>query len=223
MYAFLFLAVPAFLAWFCLTDKKYQFKSYIPALITGFLLGAVICCVKEFLIFSPDAANSGSASEFLCIFIEENLVPLLLLSAVGLLFSKDTAEYKIHAALPYFASAYSTMVPYFSVSCSETESLFMLIISPLLTLFSVILICVLIKKAYLSFTKKQTVKFILFCAAVLAAMAVPGTIRTMWMFRVSAFIYIPLACIFIILSFIFYILNLNDEKKSERQPIFMSM
>ena len=69
MYAFLFLAVPAFLAWFCLTDKKYQFKSYIPALITGFLLGAVICCVKEFLIFSPDAANSGPASEFLCIFI----------------------------------------------------------------------------------------------------------------------------------------------------------
>lgn len=89
----------------------------------------------------------------------------------------------------------------------------MLIMSPLLTLFSVILICVLIKKAYLSFTKKQTVKFILFCAAVLAAMAVPGAIRTMWMFRVSAFIYIPLACIFIILSFIFYILNLNDEKK----------
>lgn len=220
---FFFLAVPAFLAWFCLTDKKISVQILYSGSYHRFSAWCGNMLRKGIPYFSPDAANSGPESEFLCIFIEENLIPLLLLSAVGLLFSKDTAEYKIHAALPYFASAYSTMVPYFSVSCSETESLFMLIMSPLLTLFSVILICVLIKKAYLSFTKKQTVKFILFCAAVLATMAVPGAIRTMWMFRVSALIYIPLACIFIVLSFIFYILNLNDEKKSERQPIFMSM
>ncbi len=227
MFAFLFLAIPSVLVCYCLTDNQFDSKkSFIPPILFGFLIGIFYIAIREFFVFDSEMQIASFWKKSLSFFIYKDFLPTLILSAIFMIFSKDSLDYKISSLIPLILSFYAVFIPYDVIALSEKHTFYMLFARTIIAISSIFSFCFLIRFASENF-KSKNVKFgILFSILSLLIFFVPSITYSLWYYKISTILLIIISVLMICLAIFLLILarfkNLKSKEESYR-PIFLDM
>ena len=226
MFAFLFLAIPAFLVFYCITDNQFENKkSFIPPVLFGFLTGIFYVAIKEFFIFSTELNTANFFKTAAKFFLHKEFIPLAVCAVIFLIFSKDNAQYKISALTPLFYSFYLVFVPYEVISRGEKTSFFCIVLLPFFAISAVLIFTEFLNLSFKYFKIKKNVPAVLFIVAALVSSFVPAIEYALWYFKISTFLLVFIAILFFVASFfsIIFFRKENFKKEEEYRPVFMDM
>ncbi len=226
MFAFLFLAVPAFLVFYCITDNHFENKkSFIPPVLFGFLIGLFYITIKEFFIFNSKLNTASFFSTAAIFFMHKEFIPMAICTVIFIIFSKDSAQYKISAISPLFYSFYSVFIPYEVISHGEKTSFFCIMILPLFAISAVLIFMELLNLSFKNFKNKKTPSAILFIVLAVISSFVPAIEYAIWYFKISNFLLIFIAIIFFLVSLLSILIyrKENFKKNEEYRPVFTDM
>lgn len=116
MLLFLFLLLPcAFTAYaFYLKDKKIILPS-----ITSFFISVIVCACRYFFSYEHRLIYSSFADNFIYFLLKQNFLPLVILSVLLALITRDTWEFKIKSFFPVMCAFFAVYLPYCVVTASE--------------------------------------------------------------------------------------------------------
>ena len=132
MYLFLILIIPLFVGAVVALDKNYTFRNFVPQAVAALLIATVICCIKEFFIYSHHLWIASVGQNFTEIFLNNILLPALILGILHFALIKDDANYKAASFFVFLAMFYAVFIPYEIISSMERHSKFLLLYKPLL-------------------------------------------------------------------------------------------
>ena len=226
MFAFLFLAIPSVLVCYCLTDNQFDSKkSFIPPILFGFLTGIFYITIREFFIFETQMQIASFWKKSLSFFIYKDFLPTLILTAIFMIFSKDSASYKISSLIPLILSFYAIFIPY-DVIISEKRTFYMLFTRTIIAISSILSFSFLIRLASENF-KNKNVKFgILFSILSLLIFFIPSLTYSIWYYKISTILLIIISVLMFFLAIFLLILvrfkNLKNKEEVYR-PFFLDM
>lgn len=227
MFAFLFLAIPSVLVCYCLTDNQFSSKkSFIPPILFGFLTGIIYITIREFFIFETQMQIASFWKKTLNFFIYKDFLPTLILTAIFMIFSKDSVDYKTSVLIPLILSFYAVFIPYDVIALSEKRTFYMLFTRTIIAISSVFSFCLLIRLATENF-KNKNVKFgILFSILSLLSFFIPSITYSIWYYKISTILLIIISILMICLAIFLLILvrfkNLKSKEEVYR-PFFLDM
>lgn len=116
MLLFLILLLPCALTTysFMLKDKKI----FLPA-VTGFFSAVIVCACRYFFSYEHRLVYSSFSSNFLYYLVKQNFLPLIVVTLVFALVTKDTWEYKVKNFFPLITSFFAVYLPYCVITSSE--------------------------------------------------------------------------------------------------------
>ena len=132
MYLFLISFIPLFAFAVIALDKNYTFRNFVPQMVAAILLATVICCIKEFFIYSRRFWIDSAAQNFTAIFLNNTLLPMVVLCTLHFVLLKDSFEYKAASLFALLAFFYAVFTPYGIISAMERHSKFLLLYAPIL-------------------------------------------------------------------------------------------
>lgn len=226
MFAFLFLAIPSILVCYCLSDNQFDSKkSFIPPILFGFLTGIFYITIKEFFIFESQMQIASFWKKSLSFFIYKDFLPSLILTAIFMIFSKDSASYKISSLIPLILSFYAIFIPY-DVIISEKRTFYMLFTRTIIAISAIFSFSFLIRLASENF-KNKNVKFgILFSILSLFIFFIPSLAYSIWYYKISTILLIIISVLMFFLAiFLLILVRFKNIKSKEEvyRPFFLDM
>ena len=219
MHAFLFLALPVALIWFCHTNSKYEVKEFSLPLIMGFLFAVVTCSFREFFTFTVTVWTEAWWLTFIKLFLKDTFLPCAITSAAFFFFSKDEWEYKTTCLFPLLGAFYMVFLPY-TVMTGEKDAFFLLIGKPLFILSLLFALTSFSGSAFFAKTDGRKAKCALMATIAFLVTLVPPAVQTMWYYGINSIILTAAGLAFLALNVYFYLVFKKDHL---RKPIFMSM
>lgn len=116
MLLFLLLLLPAALLTYALIIKN---RAIILPIFAGIITASVVCACRFFFSFEHHLIYYSFAPNFIYYLVKQNLLSLVIVSAVYALISRDTAEYKIKNFFPLMCSYFAVYLPYCVITSSE--------------------------------------------------------------------------------------------------------
>ena len=161
----------------------------------------------------------------LSFFIYKDFLPTLILTAIFMIFSKDSASYKISSLIPLILSFYAIFIPY-DVIISEKRTFYMLFTRTIIAISSILSFSFLIRLASENF-KNKNVKFgILFSILSLLIFFIPSLTYSIWYYKISTILLIIISVLMFFLAIFLLILvrfkNLKNKEEVYR-PFFLDM
>ena len=132
MYLFLLLIIPLFTGIVISLDKNYTFRNFIPQAVFALILATILCCIKEFFIYSSHQWIASPARNFIELFLSSIVLPFVILCPIHFLLLKDDIMYKAAAIFVLFAIFYAVCIPYSAIAAQERHSMFLLLYRPIL-------------------------------------------------------------------------------------------
>ena len=132
MYIFLLSSIPLITIIACLANGKFSGKSFIPALAFGFVIGAIFCCIRKFVLFNDYIWTTNFVPAGMYIFTHDVFIPLLVSCVVYFIFDRDTITYKAAATGPLMLAVYMALIPFTSIEGVDRIDVFMIFGRPLL-------------------------------------------------------------------------------------------
>ena len=219
MHAFLFLAFPMALIWYCTTNSKYEVKNFIAPLLMGFLISAAVCTFKDFFTFSSHTWTENSFVTFLKLFFAESFFPVVIVSALFFFFSNNDTEYKTSSEFPLIAAFYAVFIPYV-VMTGEHRETFTIIAKPLSYLALTFALTAFLSLSHFALQDKNKKLTVFMIISSFLSLIVPPLLETIWYYGANSIFMCVIAFILFSLSAFFYFIV---RKTHIRQPIFMSM
>lgn len=177
MYTFLLLAIPVAVAFFCLTQKRYAWHSFVPPAVFGLFLASVLCVIKKFLLFFTYIQTTNMFLNFFFLFITEMLVPLVASNIIFLIFARDSGLYKCAAQVPLLGAFLAVSMPFTVLNSIDRYSPFMLFGKPLFAIGTVVFFATFLHYAVL--TKRGALKPLFAVLAVLS-LGLCALAETVW-------------------------------------------
>ena len=129
MFLFLLLLFPLIVIfYFCNnTKRQYQFVFF-----ASFLVSMIFCTIAGLFGTSFHLYKADFFSYFLFLSLIEIFIPLVLLTGIFFLWSKDSVDFKINALFPLYAGFYMIYVPFRELFRSPEYSFFGMFCKPVL-------------------------------------------------------------------------------------------
>lgn len=193
MYLFLILIIPLFAGAVVALDKNYTFRNFVPQAVAALLLATVICCIKEFFIYSHHLWIDSVAQNFMQLFLNNILLPVLTLGTLHFVLVKDDANYKAASLFALLAMFYAVLIPYETISSMERHSKFLLLYRPILFAGFSLLASVFFRFAA---SAKKSMRISLFIAAAILSLGagiIPPLLETYRYFNGESFLLYALS------------------------------
>ena len=116
MLLFLILLLPAVFTVYSLYTKDK--KIILPA-AAGFFTAVIICACRYFFSYEHRLVYYSFSENFIYSLLKQNLLPLLLVSALYALVSRDSLEYKFKNFFPLLCPFFAVYLPYCVITSSE--------------------------------------------------------------------------------------------------------
>lgn len=172
----MFLLIPAVLAGYCMLFRN---RKIIPALFIGLMSGILLCVFKTFFLYAHRIIPYSLSSNIVYLLIRQTLLPVLIVYAIFLVFSRDTLEYRGEALCPLLLSFYLVYLPYSIVTTSEgLYSGFAIFIKPILFAFMILTVSFCAKKIFKAIEEKKYIFMILFILLALVYLILPAVIES---------------------------------------------
>jgi len=198
MLLFLLLLFPLSLVayWIYKKDSKQ-----IVAIVTGLLIGAVVCAFSFFFKFSHRVVPYSFGLNFLYYFQKLGLIPAAVIYGLFFLISKDAFEDRIDYFDSLLLACYAIMVP-FSVLTGNDSSVYSgysLFVKPVIYLSMIFITGSVLKQFYGSVAnKKPTVAVVTGIIGVLVLL-IPSVIEALYAINVSFWIVLVISLIYSVL------------------------
>lgn len=177
-------------------------------------MGALLCVIKEFFVFSPPPPQALFAPQFTWAVCEFSL-PVLVLALLWQLFSRSDRIFKGKSLLPLLAFLCSSLVVREAFATGEENSFFMLFLHPALSLCSLLLFCSCVMLCQEHFRKKHIAFCVLLlCAAVLSLLASPA-LMALWRLKIAEGIYAYLCVAFMIICVVCAVAFFAQHKSTD--------
>lgn len=227
MFAFLFLAIPSILVCYCLTDNHFDSKkSFIPPILFGFLTGIFYITIREFFVSGTSTQVASFWKSSLKFFLCKDFFPTLIVTAIFMIFSKDSLDYKISSLIPLISSFYAVFIPYDVIALEEKHTFYMLFTRTIIAISSIFSFSALIRFASEKFKNKNINSGILFSILSLFLFFIPSVSYSIWYYKISTVLLIIISVLMIcsaaFLTVLVRIKNLKNKEAAYR-PVFLDM
>lgn len=178
MWIFSFSIVPILFILYLFLHKEF---GYYRASLVGLFCGAFFCICA--ILFGSDYReySAGILGSFFSIFLYETLLPLSCLSFLILLLSRDEMKYKVNLLLPTFFGFFVLFTPFRVFFRSETVSVFVLFLKPILMVSCIIGVASTTKLLMnLEGKKNSTAYIILVSCSGIVATVTPSIAEICW-------------------------------------------
>lgn len=192
MMLFTFLAMFLLLAAICFTLRN---KSLISVVFTGIIAAVLVCAFRTFFLFAHRVVPYSFGENFLYLFLRQSLFPLLILSGLFYLLSRDALEYKVEMLLPLLTSFYAIYLPYCITSSAEgLYSAYALFLKPMMFAAMLLQLDFSIKEIRCSIAAKKSLFLVIYIISALLFITVPALVEAMYLINTN-FIITLLCCI----------------------------
>lgn len=153
MLLFLLMLLPLALITYCLyaRDRKILFPA-----AAGCFSAVIVCACRFFFSYEHRLVYDSFSENFLYSLLKQNLLPLVIVTAIFALVSRDTIEYKVKNFFPTLCSFFAVYLPYCVIAGTEYYYLpYDLFFKPVIYLAMLIQISLCIINAWKAFTEKK--------------------------------------------------------------------
>ena len=159
MLLFLILLLPCAFTTYCFIVKD---KKIILPSLAGFFTAVIVCACRYFFSYEHRLVYSSFADNFIYYLVKQNLLPLVIVSILFALITRDTWEYKIKNFFPLMCAFFAVYLPYCVITASEYYyQAYDLFLKPLIYLAMVVQISICLISFYQSLVNKKIVFSIL--------------------------------------------------------------
>lgn len=194
MYLFLLILLPASLFIYYNTIGE---KKCITLTFAGFITAIVVCGIRFLFFFSHRIVPHSFIINALFYFTRLVFIPLILY-ALFVLISKDTAEFKIKSFFPLVAAFNAVYLPYYFLTMSvSVYSNYDLFFRPIIYLAFLIGTSIALQKIYESHLAQNKKQKILYIIMAVVYMFVPSLVDTSYVTNLVFPVFATLAIIYI--------------------------
>ena len=159
MLLFLILLLPCALTAYAVFIKD---KKIILPVFAGLITAVVVCACRFFFSYEHRLIYDSFSENFIYYLLKQNLLPLLIVSVVYALVSRDTAEYKVKNFFPLLCSFFAVYLPYCVITSSEIYyQAYDIFLKPVIYLAMLVMIASCLINAWQSFVDKKIIFAIL--------------------------------------------------------------
>ena len=187
MYTFLIAAIPLLLLILVTNNNSYSWKSFIPPIAFGLVIGIIYACVKKFFIFSDFIWTEDTTASMIHLLWTQAILPIIICLGVFLIFSRDSAVYKAESMGPMLAAFYAVLVPFTVISGPDKTTVFMLYGKPLLYAGMFILLSLFAALGTAKMAQKKIFIAIPFYIIALVQIPIPAIIENKWYYTMDSF------------------------------------
>ncbi len=116
MLLFLIFLLPCALLTYSFISKD---KKIILPVFAGLITASIVCACRYFFSYEHRLIYSSFGQNFAYYLIKQDFLPLLIVSLVYALISRDCAEYKFKNFFPLLTSFFAVYLPYCVITSSE--------------------------------------------------------------------------------------------------------
>ena len=199
MLLFLFLLLPcAFTAYaFYSKDKKIILPS-----LAGFFISIIVCACRYFFSYEHRLIYSSFAENFIYFLLKQNLLPLVIVSVLLALITRDTWEFKIKAFFPVMCAFFAVYLPYCVVTASEYYYQgYDLFVKPFIYLAMLMQVSISLISIYQSITNKKIGFAIVHVLIALTYLIYPAISDTLYTINYSFVLILILGIVYTLVPF----------------------
>ena len=131
-------------------------KKIILPVFAGLVTAVVVCACRFFFTYEHRLIYDSFSENYIYYLVKQNLLPLLIVSAVYALVSRDTAEYKIDNFFPLLCTFFIVYLPYCVITASEFYyQAYDIFLKPVIYLAMLVMISFCLKNGWNSITSKN--------------------------------------------------------------------
>lgn len=186
MYIFLLACIPLVLLLVCCSNGTYSWKSFIPAIVFGFLVAFVFCVFKKFIVFNKYTWTMDMVPAIMNLLVYNVIIPLLVCLAVMFIFDRSKIGYKAEAVAPLMLTYYAIMIPFDVLVGDDSIAPFMIYGKPLLYAGSVLFMSIFAALGVDSFKKRIYPVGAVCLVLALAINVVPAIVEAYWYYTDSS-------------------------------------
>ena len=165
MLLFLILLLPAAFLAYAFTIKD---RSIILPAFAGLITAAFVCACRYFFSYEHRLIYFSFGQNFSYYLIKQNFLPLLVVSAVYALISRDTMEYKFKNFFPLLCPFFAVYLPYCVITSSEVYyQAYDLFLKPVIYLAMIGQIALSLLSLYNGITQRKIAPIIINCLVIL--------------------------------------------------------
>ena len=206
MLLFLILLFPcAFIAYsFLVKDKKI----ILPA-ATGFLSAVIVCACRFFFSYEHRLIYSSFNENLIYYLIKQNLLPLLVVSVLVAVITRDTWEYRFNNFFPLMCSFFAVYLPYCVITSSEYYyQSYDIFLKPIIYLAMLVQISLSLISFYKCIVNKKVIFAILNVVIISAYLIYPAISDTLYAIDYSFGLILVVGIVYSILPVGFFVLKL---------------
>ena len=215
MLLFLFLLLPcAFTAYaFYSKDKKIILPS-----LAGFFISIIVCACRYFFSYEHRLIYSSFAENFIYFLLKQNLLPLVIVSVLLALITRDTWEFKIKAFFPVMCAFFAVYLPYCVVTASEYYYQgYDLFLKPFIYLAMIVQVSVSLICLYQSIVNKKIPFAILHALLILLYLVYPAISDALYVINYSFVLILILGIVYSLVPAALLILRISVIASAARQ------
>lgn len=182
MLLFLLFLFPLALVCNCFYQKN---PKHLFVIVLGVLTGSIVCAFNFFFKFTHRVVPYSFGLNFLYYTEKLGLIPVVVLSAVYCLISKDKIDDKVDFYLPLMLSFYAILVPYNVIAITESSiySGFDLFLKPIIYLAMVFNSAFLLNRIYEAFLAKKIPYFVIAIIVLVLQLLTPAIIEALYIIK----------------------------------------
>lgn len=204
MYTFLIAAIPLLLLILVTNNNSYSWKSFIPPIAFGLVIGMIYALVKKFFIYTSFIWTEDTNASFMHLLLTQTILPIVICLVVFLIFSRDSAVYKAESTGPMLAAFYAVVVPFTVISGPDKTTTFMIFGKPLVYAGMLILLSLFAALGTAKIAQKKIFIAIPFYIIALAQIPIPAFIENRWYYTMDGFC-LTFSVIYAAIALFFYL------------------
>lgn len=205
MLLFLILLLPAAFFAYAFTIKD---RSIILPVFAGLITAAFVCACRYFFSYEHRLIYFSFGQNFAYYLIKQNFLPLLVVSAVYALISRDTMEYKFKNFFPLLCPFFAIYLPYCVITASEVYyQAYDLFLKPVIYLAMLGQIALSLLALYNGITQRKAVPIIINCLVILIYAFYPAVSDALYAIDYSFAVILILGIVYSLVPVVMLVFN----------------
>ena len=209
MLLFLILLLPiAFTAYiFTVKDKKI----ILPA-IAGFFTAVIVCACRYFFSYEHRLIYFSFSDNFIYYLVKQNLLPLVIVSIVIALITRDTWEFKIKNFFPVMCPFFAVYLPYCVITASEYYyQAYDLFLKPFIYLAMLVQISYSLIRFYESIVNKKVAFAILHALLILFYLVYPAISDALYVINYNFAVILSVGIIYTLVPAVLLVIRCHSR------------
>lgn len=213
MLLFLIFLLPAALLSYAFILKD---RSIILPVFAGLITSVIVCACRFFFTYEHHLTAYSFGQNFAYYLVKQNFLPLLIVSAVYALVSRDTAEYKFKNFFPLLCSFFAVYLPYCVITASEFYyQAYDIFLKPVIYLAMLVQISFCLLHVYKGLSEHNTTSIVIYCVIITLSAIYPAVSDALYAIDFSFAIILILGIVYSVIPVAAYLISVFAAKKSE--------